>query len=77
MLEDKEKEDVEELSDSDSDELEGLIETDIEVEDEPVESTTRMAASPAYGSGDHERDATRLYLNEIGEAKLLTAEEEI
>jgi RNA polymerase nonessential primary-like sigma factor len=77
MLENKEEEDVVELSGSDSDELEGLIETDIEVEDESEESTTRMAASPAYGSGDHERDATRLYLNEIGEAKLLTAEEEV
>ncbi|OOZ43968.1 RNA polymerase sigma factor RpoS [Solemya velum gill symbiont] len=75
MSEDKEDENVAELSDSDSDELEGLIEP--EVVEEHDESKTRMAASPAYGSGDHERDATRLYLNEIGEAKLLTAEEEI
>ncbi len=47
MLENKEEEDVVELSGSDSDELEGLIETDIEVEDESEQSTTRMAASPA------------------------------
>ncbi|MCG6897791.1 MAG: RNA polymerase sigma factor RpoS, partial [Thiocapsa sp.] len=30
-----------------------------------------------FSSGDGDFDATRIYLNEIGESKLLTAEEEI
>ncbi len=34
-------------------------------------------SSERFSSGDGDFDATRLYLNEIGESKLLTAEEEI
>jgi RNA polymerase nonessential primary-like sigma factor len=30
-----------------------------------------------FSAGDGDFDATRLYLNEIGESKLLTAEEEV
>ncbi len=45
-----------------------------DAEDEPVAAHAPAHRFPA-GEGDF--DATRLYLNEIGESKLLTAEEEV
>lgn len=51
-----------------------------EAEAEPVETLDPDAGEPAsdrYRSGDGDFDATRIYLNEIGESKLLSAEEEV
>lgn len=48
-----------------------LLEVDVS-EAKVVES-----GSERFGSGEGDFDATRLYLNEIGESRLLTAEEEI
>jgi len=45
-----------------------------------IESIDPESAEPAverFVSGDGDFDATRLYLNEIGESRLLTAEEEV
>ncbi|WP_052347721.1 RNA polymerase sigma factor RpoS [Imhoffiella purpurea] len=58
-------------SETDSDEGTGSG-TEESLETEEVESTTER-----YASGETDFDATRLYLNEIGESKLLTAEEEV
>ncbi len=44
---------------------------------EPVEEEITEPAAERFVSGDGDFDATRLYLNEIGESRLLTAEEEI
>lgn len=47
------------------------------VESEPIEPAAIKHAAERFSSGEGDFDATRLYLNEIGESKLLTAEEEI
>ncbi|MBK1718475.1 RNA polymerase sigma factor RpoS [Thiocystis violacea] len=44
---------------------------------EVPESEAPEASSERFSSGDGDFDATRLYLNEIGESKLLSAEEEV
>ena len=53
------------------------IDTVSEVAGEASEEKSLMEPEPKYGSSEGEPDATRLYLNEIGAAKLLTAEEEV
>jgi RNA polymerase nonessential primary-like sigma factor len=46
--------------------------------DDLVEETVVVPdATKRFAAGDGDFDATRLYLNEIGESKLLTAEEEV
>ncbi|EGV18279.1 RNA polymerase sigma factor RpoS [Thiocapsa marina] len=47
------------------------------VESEPSEPVAIEPSPERFSSGEGDFDATRLYLNEIGESKLLTAEEEI
>ncbi len=47
------------------------------VESEPIEPAAVEPAAERFSSGAGDFDATRLYLNEIGESKLLTAEEEV
>ena len=47
------------------------------VESEPIEPAAVEPAAERFSSGEGDFDATRLYLNEIGESKLLTAEEEV
>nr|WP_093187583.1 RNA polymerase sigma factor RpoS [Thiocapsa sp. KS1] len=47
------------------------------VESEPIEPAAIEPAAERFSSGEGDFDATRLYLNEIGESKLLTAEEEV
>lgn len=47
------------------------------VEAEPIEPAAVEPAAERFSSGEGDFDATRLYLNEIGESKLLTAEEEV
>jgi len=88
MVNAKEREDQESVADVDSEELvlagEGGVEESVEpavsgcgepslnaVEDAPVAAPSRFTAD------DADFDATRLYLNEIGESKLLSAEEEV
>ncbi|WP_296695610.1 RNA polymerase sigma factor RpoS [Thiocapsa sp. UBA6158] len=57
------------------------VETDSDeadpVESEPIEPAATERAAERFSSGEGDFDATRLYLNEIGESKLLTAEEEV
>ncbi|WP_201093730.1 RNA polymerase sigma factor RpoS [Thiocystis minor] len=60
--------------DSDSIEVEEAIEPD-EIDSPGVDVIA--PASDRFSSGDGDFDATRLYLNEIGESKLLSAEEEV
>ena len=77
-------EDVKDAGEVDTDLPE--IDSDGGAED-PETLSTQHAASPVpcaadeptkrYPPGDSELDATRLYLNEIGESKLLTADEEV
>ncbi|UHD15313.1 RNA polymerase sigma factor RpoS [Thiocapsa bogorovii] len=47
------------------------------VEPEPSQPAASESPTERFSSGEGDFDATRLYLNEIGESKLLTAEEEI
>ena len=68
--EDKLEEDADNLKDVD-------IPSSDDDKDEEEEGPVAMQAAPRYGSSEGEPDATRLYLNEIGAAKLLTAEEEV
>jgi RNA polymerase nonessential primary-like sigma factor len=44
---------------------------------DPAEPEAIHSVVERFSSGDGDFDATRIYLNEIGESKLLTAEEEI
>ncbi len=46
-------------------------------EPEPPEEAAAELVAERFSSGDGDFDATRIYLNEIGESKLLTAEEEV
>jgi RNA polymerase nonessential primary-like sigma factor len=50
---------------------------DLESESSAPEAIASESSSERFSSGEGDFDATRLYLNEIGESKLLTAEEEI
>jgi RNA polymerase nonessential primary-like sigma factor len=66
------------LEGEDSEPTDEEIDIDVDQTD-PVEPEP-AAIEPAperFSSGEGDFDATRLYLNEIGESKLLTAEEEI
>ncbi len=54
--------------------------TEVETPAVPPEATEAAEANKAFEAGevpDSQLDATRLYLNEIGASKLLTAEEEV
>jgi RNA polymerase nonessential primary-like sigma factor len=70
------------LIDDDGDDVEELVAAEVE-DSEVVEALDAVdpeavdAVSERFLSGDGDFDATRLYLNEIGESRLLTAEEEI
>ncbi|NEV61770.1 RNA polymerase sigma factor RpoS [Thiorhodococcus minor] len=46
-------------------------------EDSAAAETSEEPSPERFSSGETDFDATRLYLNEIGESKLLTAEEEV
>jgi RNA polymerase nonessential primary-like sigma factor len=67
------------LPETEADELEG------DEDDEAQSGPSRIGGIPQasdaptkrYAPGDSELDATRLYLNEIGESRLLSAEEEV
>jgi RNA polymerase nonessential primary-like sigma factor len=67
------------LPETEADELEG--DEDDEAQSGPSRIGDIPQASDAptkrYAPGDSELDATRLYLNEIGESRLLSAEEEV
>jgi RNA polymerase nonessential primary-like sigma factor len=72
------------LMGGDSDPIDDDIDSDVLQEPEDLESESSVpeviASEPAserFSSSEGDFDATRLYLNEIGESKLLTAEEEI
>jgi len=64
----------------DVDEVEAIPET-LGGDAEPVaaigDDTAEVAEAGRFAAGDSDFDATRLYLNEIGASKLLTAEEEV
>ncbi len=77
--------DGEEVDANDSELLEPELD-DVESDDEEVSASAYAAApvprasdapSKRYAASDTELDATRLYLNEIGESKLLSADEEV
>jgi RNA polymerase nonessential primary-like sigma factor len=62
------------VSDNDIDEVDAVDEVGAAVADD----TEVQSREPRrFAAGDADFDATRLYLNEIGESKLLTAEEEV
>jgi RNA polymerase nonessential primary-like sigma factor len=67
---------IEELEDDQSDILfSDQLEGDIPLE--KVEAPDSLKVKKVESGGDAQMDATRLYLNEIGISKLLTAEEEV
>jgi RNA polymerase nonessential primary-like sigma factor len=68
MLLDDDSEEIVAAEVDDSEAVEGLDAADPDAVD---------ATSERFLSGDGDFDATRLYLNEIGESRLLTAEEEV
>ncbi len=68
MLLDDDSEEIVAAEVDDSDAVEALDAADPDTVD---------AASERFLSGDGDFDATRLYLNEIGESRLLTADEEV
>lgn len=69
-------EDVESLEEETDAETADLLEMD-PGETDVSEVDVSEPAREHFSSGEGDFDATRLYLNEIGESKLLTAEEEI
>ncbi|NEX22062.1 RNA polymerase sigma factor RpoS [Thiorhodococcus mannitoliphagus] len=82
----KEREINDSPADGDSESLAGGDDSDAidaQASEEVVEDATEETLPSAgdaverFSSGETDFDATRLYLNEIGESKLLTAEEEV
>jgi RNA polymerase nonessential primary-like sigma factor len=67
------------LLDEDPDEISEIIDDAEPVEpvEEPVDEDGAGPVSERFPSGEGDFDATRIYLNEIGESRLLTAEEEV
>jgi RNA polymerase nonessential primary-like sigma factor len=74
-------EDLDDIDAADAEDIDADVDTDDD-DDEGLESKDVDKAAPdqRYAAGDipdSQLDATRLYLNEIGFSKLLTAEEEV